>query len=314
MSLNIEQIFQHTAEGLKDALCSELVEIGYNTESIHSRAKFLYAEGDTPYMLVAHLDTVHKSVPSIICYSKSGHMMSPQGIGGDDRCGVYIILSLLQKLPFKPYVLFTMEEEIGGWGASSFNSYIHGNPPSLKYIVEFDRKGKNDCVFYNCDNAEFTAFVEQFGFKTAWGTFTDISLIAPKLGVAAVNLSCGYYNPHLTHEYVSLRDVKKIIEMSYNMLTSECGEFKYVPKKYAAKKPSYNYSRNETVTFLPANTVYSYGKVWNIEHEIAVDRYGNLYRYNRTYKDLVFLSARELKDAHIYFDAANSEILPVLGY
>lgn len=311
--LSIEEIFQSTAEDLKDALYGEFVELGYDKEKIFPKRKFLYVEGDAPYMLVAHLDTVHKNIPSVICYSKSGYMMSPQGIGGDDRCGVYIILSLLQKLPFKPYVVFTMEEEIGGYGATSFAGYIEDNKPNLKYIVEFDRKGSKDCVFYNCDNKDFIKYVEKFGFKTAWGTFTDISIIAPKLGAAAVNLSCGYYNPHLLHEYVSLKDVKNIINMSYKMLTHECGEFKYIAKANQVANTYYRYSKPISVSFLPANTVISYGSVWNREYEIAVDEKGNLYRYNRNYRDLYRAATLVLKDAHLYYNAANAEILSVFG-
>ena len=310
--IDIEKIFQLTDTVLKDVLYDELIANGYDKSKMHSKAKFLYAEGNAPYMLVAHLDTVHQKLPSIICKSKNGYMMSPQGIGGDDRCGVYIILSLLNRLSFKPYVLFTMDEEIGGHGASAFNAYIKDNKPSLKYIVEYDRKGSNDCVFYNCDNKEFIAHVEKFGFKTAYGTFTDISIIAPYLGVAAVNISCGYYNPHMTHEYVSVRDMLNIIGMSTKMLTSECGEFKYVKKEYKpVARNTYKHRGSVKVSFLPANTIYSYGRVMNHGKEIAVDADGNLYRYNSYYGDLYVMPYADLKDAYLYYDEANSEVIPV---
>ena len=45
-------------------------------------------------------------------------MMSPQGIGGDDRAGVYMILRLIQDLHC--HVLFCEAEETGGHGAKAF--------------------------------------------------------------------------------------------------------------------------------------------------------------------------------------------------
>ena len=221
-------------------------------------------------------------------------MMSPQGIGGDDRCGVYIILSLLKQLSVRPHILFTMDEEIGGIGAKAFAGYIANNKIlNLKYIVEYDRKGNNDAVFYDCDNDDFTNFVEKFGFTRAYGTFSDISVIAPELGVAAVNLSSGYYNPHTEHEYVSMKDMENIIKMSLNMLNAECESFEYIEMK------SYRYPiqhREVCISFLPEQTVYvcskyNHHRYINSEFEIAIDAHGNYYRYDATYDDLITLYA-----------------------
>ena len=291
--MNIEQIFSLSAVNLKDALGTELVKRGYKVDN---NKDFLYAKGNAPYMLIAHLDTVHKTLPSIICYSKDGdYMMSPQGIGGDDRCGVYIILKLLNKLPFKPYIVFTMDEEVGGLGAEAFVEYMYGADeiPDLKYIVEYDRKGNKDCVFYHCDNPEFTAFVEGFGFVEAYGSFSDISTIAPALSVAAVNLSSGYYNPHTQHEYVCMSDMHEIIDKSVKMLCAESESFKYIEgvKKYYG---SYNqdYStyygskyKSVSVTKMPAGKLAVYDAkqdAWfaSLEDEIVMDQYGDFYQWN----------------------------------
>lgn len=292
--MNIEKIFSLSAAKLKNALRNEMVKLGYAEGSLHNKKDFLYAEGNAPYMLVAHLDTVHKSLPSIICYSKDGkYMMSPQGIGGDDRCGVYIILALLEKLSFKPYVVFTMGEEIGGVGADAFITYMCGHDiPELKYIVEYDRKGNKDCVFYSCDNPDFTEFVEQFGFKEAYGTFSDISIIAPEFGVAAVNLSSGYYNPHTEHEYVSFDDMNDIINKSLKMFAAECEQFVYIEgvKTYSGGSHYPYGDRLVDVSFVPENTLnvldYYDGK-WgtNGAFQIAIDKSGKLYKFNPYYGD-----------------------------
>ena len=307
--MKLKNLFTYTDTQLKDALHYELLFRGYDADSMYNTKDFLYAEGDAPYMLVAHLDTVHKSVPSIICYSQdNNYIMSPQGIGGDDRCGVFIILSLLRRLDFKPYILFTMSEEVGCVGAKAFVKWLCDDPdmlPELKFIVEYDRKGNKDCVFYNCDNKDFEKFVEGFGFKTAYGTSSDIKVIAPELGAAAVNLSSGYYNPHTEHEYVCMSDMNNIINASVNMLTAECEPFKYIAKpvmKYTGNYKSYkgnmcgysdNWKRNYhqvRVTILPKSMVYIkptyYGAQFeNGDNEIAIDEFGNYYRYFNTYHD-----------------------------
>jgi hypothetical protein len=316
--MKTEKIFTLTAHALKKALAVELLEYGYVKGEIHNKNKFLYAEGNAPYMLVAHLDTVHKQVPSIICYSQDGnYIMSPQGIGGDDRCGVYIILSLLKKLPFKPYIVFTMEEETGGHGASAFVGYLDNkqNHPELKYIVEFDRKGNKDCVFYHCNNADFVKFVEGFGFKKAYGTFSDISIIAPSLGVAAVNLSSGYYNPHTEHEYVSMNDMHDIIDAAQKMLCAESKTFEYIEDE------CYNHSNYKkqkvSVSFIPECMVYvcSYytnSLYVNRHKEIAIDQLGNYYKYSSTYDDLMPLYADVVPIDDGYeptYDAANARLV-----
>lgn len=320
--MKIEEIFRLTDVQLKKALRSELSEQGYKNEHIHNKGKFLYAEGNAPYMLVAHLDTVHKEPPSIICYSKDGnYMMSPQGIGGDDRCGVYIILSLVKKLSFRPHVVFTMDEEIGGIGASAFSDYIskYDKMPKFKYILEFDRKGNRDCVFYGCDNDDFSNFITQFGFTEARGTFSDISIIAPMLGAAAVNLSSGYYNPHTEHEYVSVEDMHYTINAVYRMLNTKCKAFEYIE----ASSSYYRYrEKRVSVSFLPKNSVYiqyiSDGWQYpNGDQEVAIDEYGNYYRYSSTFKDLSTMHSKIIPMENTptpKYDAKHSHSLPFYSF
>ena len=80
-----EEILRMRQKELKHYLTEYLKETGYD---VVRKKGFLYAKGEVPVLLVAHLDTVHQEKPSIICRSEDGrYMMSPQGIGGDDRCG-----------------------------------------------------------------------------------------------------------------------------------------------------------------------------------------------------------------------------------
>lgn len=222
---------------------------------------YVYAPGSFPVLLVAHMDTVHKEEPKTFVYTKKNESISsPQGIGGDDRCGVYMIFEVVKK--FNCSVLFCEDEEIGGVGAEKFLKSSISDDLTFNYIIEFDRNGKNDAVFYDCDNPEFEDFITKDFYKTAWGTFSDISYLAPSLGCAAVNLSCGYYKAHTTSEYVVLQEMQDSIDAACKILerTTENDVFEYIEAKY-----NYNYG---------AGNYYSKGYGW-------YDDYTDNYTYDK---------------------------------
>ena len=158
-------------------------------------------------------------------------MMSPQGIGGDDRAGVYMILRLIQRVHC--HVLFCEDEETGGHGARAFTK--SGIKPDVNYIVELDRTGSNDAVFYQCRNRQFERHINSFGFQTAFGSFSDISILAPHLNLAAVNLSTGYYHAHQPGEYVRLDKVEELIGRVEKLLQKKTERFPYASKPMARK-------------------------------------------------------------------------------
>jgi len=139
-----------------------------------------------------------------------------------------MIMELIKELDC--HVLFTEDEETGGRGAIQFsNSDIK---PDVQFIVEFDRQGNSDAVFYDCDNPEFTAFVEKYGFNRREGTFSDISYIAPALGIGAVNLSSGYYHAHSQQEIIRIADVESIIERASRLLSNVGTKYEYMEREY----------------------------------------------------------------------------------
>lgn len=189
--------------------CKQFLE--YKGYKPVSKDGYLYAKGEIPVMLVAHLDTVHKESVKEIFVSTNLNITSPQGIGGDDRCGVYTIFKTLIDTGLKPYILFAEDEEIGCVGSSKFEKDLHKYDPEVNFIIEIDRKGSNDAVYYECDNEDFEKFITSYGFETDYGSFSDIAVIAPTVGVAAVNLSSGYYKPHTTEEYINFNDLNNTI-------------------------------------------------------------------------------------------------------
>ena len=237
---NFIKVCKMTQADLKKYTKNTLLKMGYPKVTVADG--FVYAQGELPILLVAHLDTVHKELPKIIHYDKIKQILSsPEGIGGDDRCGVYMIFEIVKH--YKCSVLFCEDEEIGAKGAEKFTRSKVSKGLEFNYIMEFDRKGSNDAVFYDCCNDEFENFITKKFFKTAYGSFSDISVIAPELGCAAVNLSCGYYNAHTKDEYVVWSEMQKSILAACDIISSTTDEdiFEYVDGMYYGDRYDWNY-------------------------------------------------------------------------
>lgn len=211
--ITLMRLLKLDEEALKDELYNYLLSIGM---PVVSSENFLYSMGKIPVLLVAHLDTVFDAPPDSLCYDKDRNIIFGKngGIGGDDRCGVYAILEILKR--YRPHVLFTCGEEIGGIGAGDATFEL--DRPNVKYMIELDRQGNNDCVFYNCGNEQFIQYIESFGFVTDFGTFSDISILGPDWDIAAVNLSCGYYHEHTEKEYIKFDELQQVINRVKKML------------------------------------------------------------------------------------------------
>lgn len=213
-------------------------------DNICSTAEYIYAVGDIPIALVAHLDTVFEHPPKDIYFDRvKGVVWSPTGLGADDRAGVFAILKII-KDGYKPTVIFTTDEEIGAVGATQLVTDIQEPLSELKYIIQLDRRGTNDCVFYDCENPEFVEYVESFDFVENFGSFSDISVLCPFWKVAGVNLSIGYEDEHsvieVLHTAPMLDTIKKVEKM---LAEKEIPAFEYIEGNWAYK---YNWGRYST--------------------------------------------------------------------
>lgn len=274
----------------------------FKGKTLISRGNFVLVKGVAPVMLIAHLDTVHEQPVRQICAADNGNILSsPQGIGGDDRCGCYALVKVYKQSAVKPWLLFTCEEEIGGIGAQAFcDCHARGLLPAeldaLKFIVEIDRRGSNDAVFYDCDNPEFEKYITSKDFVMAFGSFSDISLIAPELGIAAVNLSSGYYNAHRLNEYIVRseleRTIQKVVEIVADSTLADFPRYEYDTGDYYSD--DYLYETVEVPTDLPEEYHEIYDElryVYTVEElEYARHNYGNqilweLYREEFGYFD-----------------------------
>lgn len=186
-------------------------------KEVYATDNYIYAVGDIPIGLVAHIDTVFYKPPKNIFFDSEKQVMwSPEGLGADDRAGVFAIINILIK-GYRPTLIFTTGEEMGNVGAEEFVKDFPDSLSELKYLIELDRQGIDDCVFYNCGNTDFINYVNSFGFSTKEGSFSDIVSICSQWKIAGVNLSIGYFNEHSLIELLSFnylfKTIKKVIQM-----------------------------------------------------------------------------------------------------
>lgn len=218
----------------------------YGMNKVVNEDGFLYVKGNCPILLTAHMDTVHKENCREIITFKTDKgetvLTSPQGIGGDDRCGIWIIWQIICKTKYRPSILFCEDEEIGGVGSNKFckTKWVK-ELESLKYLVELDRAHDNDAVYYDCGNAEFKKYIKKAtGYIEDHGSFSDISHLSPECDVASVNLSCGYYRAHTTEEYVVFEEMWH----TYKVVKKLCAEAKECDSYDYQEVNPFRYSNN----------------------------------------------------------------------
>ena len=248
-----EQLASLTQNSLKKVLSSFLKR---HYSKVIETKEYIYAEGEIPIALVAHMDTVFKKPPSEIFFDERHNVMfSPQGLGADDRAGVFAIIQIIRGGQ-KPHVIFTTDEEYGALGAMEL-SKLDCPFTNLKYIIQLDRRGSDDCVFYDCDNEEFVGYIESFGFTWNYGSFTDISELCPSWKIAGVNLSVGYRDEHSETEVLFVGQLLATISKVKKMLNAaaEAPVFKYIPMAntpygkdwYTWNKNTYSWSDSNEV-------------------------------------------------------------------
>lgn len=193
---------------------------------------YLIAEGDLPVCICAHMDTVFLKPPHTFYYDQEKTVLwSPQGLGADDRAASYAIIELLEK-GYRPSIILSDLEERGGIGAEALVKKYPKCPfQDCRALIQLDRQGANEAVYYECDNKDFEKLITSYDFSTKYGTFTDISIYAPQWGIAAVNLSVGYYDEHHQTEILNMTELHQTIDKVERML-KDCREwlsYIYIP-------------------------------------------------------------------------------------
>lgn len=176
---------------------------------------------DTYPCIVAHMDEVHKRHPykriietDGIVFGYDVNECAQCGIGADDKNGIWVALKMLEKLDAVK-VAFFVGEEIGCVGSSQCDMSFFDD---CRYVIQCDRKNGGDFITdagLELCSSEFVKAcqVDKFGYHEEHGLMTDVLELKERgLKVSAVNLSCGYYNPHTATEYTELSELQNCLD------------------------------------------------------------------------------------------------------
>lgn len=197
----------------------------------------LYAwkgESETYPCIVAHLDQVQRNHPRdfraietrdiIFGYSAKEHSFC--GLGADDKHGITICLEALKKYDCMKVVFFK-EEETGCHGSSHAEMEFFED---CRYVIQCDRRGNSDLITnIGCSDLCSEKFIqdidpEKWGYKEESGMMTDVEALKERgLSVSAINMSCGYYNPHTDEEITVKRDLEKCWRFVQHII-EDCSE------------------------------------------------------------------------------------------
>lgn len=222
----------------------------YGKDHVVAKDGYLFCHGNIGVCLSAHIDTVFKQPPYEFKFD--GEIVSsPQGIGGDDRCGIYgvlYIMSEMEKKKQKPYIFLSTDEEVGGSttkiGAKDCKDLAKG----INFILALDRQGSVDSVYYQCDNKEFKKWIDDHGFTEAQGTRTDICTLCDEWDVAGVNFSVGYYSNHTERETVHLDELYVTLEKCMYIINDMDPNKKFpFQKKAVTTSKQYYYGGNQSI-------------------------------------------------------------------
>ena len=192
-----------------------------DTQYYQDRAGNLYVTkgvAETFPCVVAHLDQVQyihstdfvavETRDIIFGYSPKNRQM--EGLGADDKNGIWVALKCLKKYP-KLKCVFFVQEEIGCIGSNQAEMKFFDD---VKYVIQCDRQGHSDLINNISDtelcSSEFSFDTDygKFGYSLRDGLMTDVvTLKEQNLPVSCINMSCGYYEPHTDQEYTVKRDL-----------------------------------------------------------------------------------------------------------
>ena len=199
--------------------------------------------------VVSHMDTVHRSHKEYIVNKERLDIVEDcgiltarhpntdrqTGIGGDDKCGVYVCLEMFNKFDVLKGAFF-VEEEIGMRGSKESDDKFFEN---VGYAIQFDAPSDNwiseVCsgvkLFDQDFKEEITQTLNESGYTNfSNDPFTDVNQLASKYDFNCLNLGCGYYRQHTDSEYVVIEEVSNSLKAGEKLI------YKLGVKKYTHNK------------------------------------------------------------------------------
>lgn len=206
-------------------------------------------EAGTYPCIVAHVDqvqTLHSDdfeavETNDIIFGYSQKNRRYEGLGADDKNGVWIALKCLLKYDVLKVALF-VGEEVGCIGSNAADMDFFND---CRFVLQCDRRGFDDFITEaSCTELcgkEFTDDVhfDWFGYKEAHGMMTDVMTLKENgLNVACANISCGYYEPHTDKEFTIKYDLMNCLSL-VEYIIENCT--KVYSHEYVYKPTTYGY-------------------------------------------------------------------------
>ena len=191
--------------------------------------------------IVAHLDQVQElhskdfqvleAGDILIGYSAKNHRQ--EGLGADDKNGIWIALKCLQRYDNIKCAFF-VGEEIGCVGSSACDLHFFDD---CRFVLQCDRRNAGDLinnVWGQMASDEFLAATnyQNFGYHLTQGAMTDVAILRENgLKVSAVNMSCAYYEPHTDQEFTVVSELMNTMRFVQNIIETCTDEYPYEPKR-----------------------------------------------------------------------------------
>ena len=197
----------------------------------------------------AHLPFIENNEPLPLVYGKVNDKLSVTcegfGPGGDDKCGLLIILTLFKHLPTMKAAFF-VEEEIGCLGSNELDESFFSN---VGYVIGYDSPGAGERAAHTCGGSRLFSrnfyethmkpICDEFGYTKFFSEpWTDIINICNNTEVECMNFGSGYYNAHSNYEYIILEDVDNAIALGVALAT-QLGNNKFVFSADCIKETSF---------------------------------------------------------------------------
>ena len=183
-------------------------------DSVQSKQK-TYAQAGQPLQVKTRISTINK---------KHEIYVDGMGIGGDDKAGVLIGLSMFSHLDTLKACFF-LEEEIGCKGSAKLNKEWFKN---VGYVMGFDSPDLNRAA-YACSGVKlfsanfFKTYMQDICKKHGLTKFqsepfTDVKEIREQTGIMCMNFGSGYYNAHSEREYCVIEDMDTACRMGVELI------------------------------------------------------------------------------------------------
>lgn len=203
--------------------------------------------------MVAHMDTVHKDQITLVEQNIPLEILEEQidgktfmwayhplnqnltGIGGDDKCGVYICLRLLEKMDNLKCAFF-VEEEIGMKGSQECSVEFFKD---VGYALQFDAPTADwfseTCSGYKLWTEEYfeviKSVLDEYNIQNiSTDPFTDVVQLRKKFDFCCSVMPTGYYNQHTPNEYVIKEETESCVELAVKSI-GKLGLKRYVFEK-----------------------------------------------------------------------------------